>query len=302
MYLNVNNAIVYWQDAFVVTGAWTSWDEVMLYLPLQAGVNYLSVTSMTENGAPNLDTITVTETDQEESASNPLEPIVGESNNTYGEGRQMEALDRGVVVAYTGDGMLVSWRSLATDAEDTTFNLYQNGTFVASIQVQEATNYFVSGATASDSFTIDTYENGVLTEQGQTVIIFGNKNTGAGGTGAYMDVALNVPADQTMPDNITCSYTPNDCSVGDVDGDGAYEIIVKRDPSNSKDNSLSGYTRTVFLDCYELDGTQLWRIDLGINIRAGAHYTQYMVYDFEVTEKPNRCAKHRTAQQTVLEQ
>ncbi len=157
MYLNVNNAIVYWQDAFAVTGAWTSWDEVTLYLPLQAGVNYLSVTSMTEDGAPNLDTITVTETAQEESASNPLEPIVGivESSNTYGEGRQMEALDRGVVAAYTGDGMLVSWRSLATDAEDTTFNLYQNGTFVTSIQAEEATNYFVSGATASDSFTID---------------------------------------------------------------------------------------------------------------------------------------------------
>ena len=70
-------------------------------------------------------------------------------------------------------------------------------------------------------------------------------------------------------------------SVGDLDGDGEYEYIVKWDPSNSKDNSVKGYTGKVYLDAYELDGTLLWRIDLGVNIRAGAHYTQYMVYDFD---------------------
>ncbi len=72
-----------------------------------------------------------------------------------------------------------------------------------------------------------------------------------------------------------------DMSVGDLDGDGEYEYIVKWDPSNSKDNSVKGYTGNVYLDAYELDGTLLWRIDLGVNIRAGAHYTQYMVYDFD---------------------
>ena len=72
-------------------------------------------------------------------------------------------------------------------------------------------------------------------------------------------------------------------SVGDLDGDGEYEYIVKWDPSNSKDNSVKGYTGKVYLDAYELDGTLLWRIDLGVNIRAGAHYTQYMVYDLTVT-------------------
>ncbi len=77
------------------------------------------------------------------------------------------------------------------------------------------------------------------------------------------------------------TYTANDMSVGDLDGDGEYEYIVKWDPSNSKDNSVKGYTGNVYLDAYELDGTLLWRIDLGVNIRAGAHYTQYMVYDFD---------------------
>ena len=70
-------------------------------------------------------------------------------------------------------------------------------------------------------------------------------------------------------------------SVGDVDGDGQYELFVKWNPSNAHDNSEDGFTDNVILDCYKLDGTKLWRIDLGPNIRAGAHYTQFMVYDFD---------------------
>ena len=77
------------------------------------------------------------------------------------------------------------------------------------------------------------------------------------------------------------TYSANDTSVGDVDGDGQYELFVKWDPSNSKDNSQAGYTGNVYLDAYRLDGTRLWRIDLGVNIRAGAHYTQFQVYDFD---------------------
>lgn len=78
-----------------------------------------------------------------------------------------------------------------------------------------------------------------------------------------------------------CTYSPNDCSVGDVDGDGVYELFVKWDPSNSKDNSQSGVTGNVYIDCYKLTGEKLWRIDLGKNIRAGAHYTQFFVADFD---------------------
>ncbi len=282
MQISLNNALVYWQDDFVITGDWTTWSEVTLYLPLEAGVNFLAVTSLTGDGAPNLDTITICATDAAESESYPLESILGIPTESEPEGRQVENLDRGVVAAYTGSGMLVSWRSLATDNVNTSFQLYKNGEFVAEIAANEATNYFVSGATPADSFTIDTYVNNTLTEWANPATILGNKNGGTGSVdGAYMDVPLNTPADQTMPDGTTCSYTANDCSVGDVDGDGEYEIIVKWDPSNSQDNSNDGYTGTVFLDCYKLDGTQLWRIDLGINIRAGAHYTQFLVYDFD---------------------
>ena len=77
------------------------------------------------------------------------------------------------------------------------------------------------------------------------------------------------------------TYSANDMSVGDVDGDGQYEYVVKWDPSNSKDVSQVGYTGPVYIDTYELDGTLLYRIDLGVNVRAGAHYTQFLVYDFD---------------------
>ncbi len=286
MSFTVGNELVYWTASFPTTGAWTTWNETTLILPLKAGVNLLTGTSLSAGGAPNIDQITITNTKETESPSQPIAPIVGipaknpgGSHGTPGVGRQMETLNRGVVAAYDGKGMLVSWRSLATDPANTTFKLYQNGSFVTEIGADAATNYYVSGATASDSFTIDTFVGGIMTEFAQPATILGTKNSGQ--SGAYMDIPLNKPADQTMPDGTTCTYTPNDCSVGDVDGDGEYEIILKWDPSNSKDNSNNGYTGTVFLDCYKLDGTQLWRINLGINIRAGAHYTQFQVYDYD---------------------
>lgn len=69
--------------------------------------------------------------------------------------------------------------------------------------------------------------------------------------------------------------------MGDVDGDGQYEIILKWDPSNARDNAHDGYTGPTLFDCYRLDGTLLWRIDLGRNIRSGAHYTPFIVYDLD---------------------
>ena len=89
------------------------------------------------------------------------------------------------------------------------------------------------------------------------------------------------PADGVTPKGEAYTYSANDMSVGDVDGDGTYEYVVKWDPSNSKDVSQVGYTGPVYIDTYRADGTLLHRLDLGVNIRAGAHYTQFMVYDFD---------------------
>lgn len=184
---------------------------------------------------------------------------------------QMEKLDRGLVVirysAGKGFKYFASWRLLGTDDKNTTFALLKNGE-VLKDNIYQTTNVDDISATATDKFQVVTYQNGKVVETSQEVTPWSNY---------YLQVKLDKPADGALGG----TYSPNDCSVGDVDGDGQYEIFVKWDPSNSKDNSQSDKTDNVFLDCYKLDGTKLWRIDLGVNIRAGAHYTQYMVYDFD---------------------
>ncbi|MGJ1587360.1 rhamnogalacturonan lyase [Clavibacter sepedonicus] len=100
-------------------------------------------------------------------------------------------------------------------------------------------------------------------------------------TAAYVPVHLDKPADGTTPAGERYSYSANDTSVGDADGDGQYEFFVKWDPSDSKDNSIPGYTGPTMIDAYRMDGTRLWRIDVGTNIRAGAHYTPFQVYDYD---------------------
>lgn len=267
------------------TGSWDTWNEETIYIHLNAGLNTITLTSLTTDGAPNFDTISISTTAEAESPSTPIEPIKGQPDsvasdrNVWGNGIQMEYLNRGLVAANTGTGMQLTWRILATDAENTSFKLYKNGTLLTEIAAGKATNYFDEGGTAADTYTIDTYIGASCVDKGCAATIFGTKNSGQ--SGAYFDINTQKPADQTMPDGSTCSYTENDCSVGDIDGDGIYEIFVKWDPTNSQDNSKTGYTGSVFIDCYKLDGTLVWRVDLGKNIRAGAHYTQYMVYDFD---------------------
>ena len=75
-------------------------------------------------------------------------------------------------------------------------------------------------------------------------------------------------------------YTPNDASVGDLDGDGQYEIVLHQ-TGVRKDNSQPGVTDAPIFQAYKLDGTLLWTINLGHNVREGAHYTQFLVYDFD---------------------
>ncbi len=282
--VTVSGQVVYWTLEGKTTGAWTTWNEETIYIPLSAGMNSLTFTSMTADGASNIDYISITDTTEKESPSQPIAPVKGvplnlNDRNQKGVGIQMEYLNRGVVAAKTSSGMLVSWRTLATDNENTYFKLYKNGEFVAQINAGEATNYHIDGGTADDLYTVDTFVGTTMTEFANVATIFGTMNSDK--HGAYFDINTQKPADQTMPDGSTCTYYENDCSVGDIDGDGQYEIFVKWDPSNSQDNSKDGYTGTTFFDCYRLDGTLVWRIDLGINIRSGAHYTQFLVYDFD---------------------
>lgn len=179
----------------------------------------------------------------------------------------MEHLDRGLIVINTEKKgtYFASWRFLGTDSKGTTFTLLKNGKPYKT-NITGATSCQVKG-TANDRWQVVTINNGTATDTSAVALPWKD---------CYMQLRLDRPvvAEGEVP------YTPNDCSLGDVDGDGQYEIIVKWD-ARSADNSHRGITSNVIFDCYKLNGTQLWRIDLGPNIRAGAHYTQFMVYDFD---------------------
>ncbi|MBQ6890526.1 MAG: family 43 glycosylhydrolase, partial [Oscillospiraceae bacterium] len=200
--------------------------------------------------------------------------------------RQMEALDRGLVAVKTSGGVFLSWRLLGTESYNTTFNVYRDGKLIAS-NISNSTNYLDAGGSSSSSYYVRSVVSGSETTQSAAVKPWAQN---------YLDVPLQKPANVTM-DGATVTYSANDATVADVDGDGAYEIILKWDPSNSQDNSKSGYTANVYVDCYELDGTMRWRIDLGRNIRAGAHYTQIIAYDLNGDGKAEVAMK--TADGTV---
>lgn len=186
--------------------------------------------------------------------------------------RQAEALDRGVVSVHTDSGNLVSWRWLGTDPDNVSFNVYRAGTKVNSTPVTGATDYFHAGAPAQADYTVRAIVGGVEQADSVHAIQF---------RAGYKDVPLTAPAGGTTPDGVAYTYEANDASVGDLDGDGALDLVLKWQPTNAKDNSQSGYTGNTIVDGIKLDGTRLWRIDLGRNIRSGAHYTQFQVYDYD---------------------
>lgn len=193
---------------------------------------------------------------------------------------QMEKLNRGVVAVRSGSNNFVSWRWLGNE-DDITFNLYRAGTKVNANPLT-VTNYTDNGAASNTTYYVRAIINGVEQPQSETVSVWGAQ---------YLNLPLQIPAGGSTPSGETYTYSASDCSIGDVDADGVYEIFVKWEPSNAKDNSQSGYTGNVYIDCYKLSGTRLWRIDLGRNIRAGAHYTQFMVYDFDGDGKAEMACK-----------
>ena len=211
--------------------------------------------------------------------------------------RQMENLTRGLIASNVGSGMLVSWRLLGTDDPTTEFNLYRDGTKIASIAKTAGTSYLDKDGKATSKYEVAAIVDGKEQAKAPLSLVLDKTVSNSGKSFPYRTLKLEVPAAQTMPDGERCTYTPNDMSAADLDGDGEYELILKWDPSNAHDNSQTGYTGTVFIDAYKLDGTRLWRIDLGKNIRAGAHYTQFQVFDYDGDGKAEMIVK--TADGTI---
>lgn len=186
--------------------------------------------------------------------------------------RQAEYLDRAPTAVGVDGGVLVSWRMLGTDPDAIAFHVYRDGARITDEPITDSTNLLdADGTGESTYFVTAVLDDREVTETGE----FGVRDV------SYLSVPLDKPADAYTKDGQPYSYSANDTSVGDVDGDGQYELFVKWYPSNAKDNSQAGYTGNVLLDAYRMDGTRLWRMDLGPNVRAGAHYTHFMVYDLD---------------------
>jgi hypothetical protein len=203
-------------------------------------------------------------------------------------GRQLENLDRGVVAIAASGGVFVSWRALASDAGATRFNLYRDGMRV-NADALNTTSYTDAAGTAASVYTVRAFQGGGA-EQAPS-------SAGATWSQPYKTIPVQKPAGGVTPDGKSYTYEINDGSAADLDGDGSYELIIKWQPTNAHDNSQAGYTGNTYIDAYKMDGTRLWRVDLGRNIRAGAHYTTFLVYDFDGDGKAELMVK--TADGTI---
>ncbi|OLS34846.1 Ig-like domain-containing protein [Bacillus sp. MRMR6] len=186
--------------------------------------------------------------------------------------RQMEKLNRGLIAVKADNGIYIGWRLLGTDPKDIAFNLYRDGKKINSEPIKNSTNFLDSDGTVKSIYKIRVVADGKTLAGSESTKVKSNQ---------YFDLPLQKPANGVTPKGDRYSYNANDASAADLDGDGEYELILKWDPENSKDNSRTGYTGNVYVDAYKMNGELLWRIDLGKNIRAGAHYTQFMVYDLD---------------------
>jgi len=200
----------------------------------------------------------------------------------------MERLDRGVVAVRMDDGrVFVSWRLLREDTPGQAFDVYRNGTRVNKEPLTEGGTYIIDDSPLQGEDVTYSVEplvplpaqpapgmTGTMPPHGKFTL---RKDAPAD----YLTMPLQKPEGGTSPDGRRYSYSANDATVADVDGDGQYEIILKWDPSNSHDNAHDGFTGPTLFDCYRLDGKLLWRIDMGPNIRSGAHYVPFIAYDLD---------------------
>jgi len=187
--------------------------------------------------------------------------------------RQMENLGRGVVaVRKSSDAVYVGWRMLGTDPEDIAFNLYRKTGNSKAVRLNS------KPITASTDFTDTDADPAQLNAYSVRAVLKGKE--GPESQPYTLPADAPVQAYLTLPLKTPAGYTPNDVSTGDLDGDGEYEIILHQ-TSHARDNSQKGETDPAIFQAYKLDGTLLWEINLGINIRDGAHYTQFMVYDLD---------------------
>lgn len=198
-----------------------------------------------------------------------------------------EKLSRGLIGIPTEEGMYFSWRMTLEDAAGLQFDLYRSSGGGAEVKLNkepiDRTSDFLDRTvdyTVDNRWTLKATTGEVTT---WTRLKGEERNP-------YLSVPVCKPEDGEIAGE-SFTYTANDCSVGDLDGDGEYEIILKWSPSNSKRPPQRGFTGNTYLDAYKMDGRRLWRIDLGPNVRSGAATTNFLVFDFDGDGCAEICCK-----------
>jgi rhamnogalacturonan endolyase len=182
----------------------------------------------------------------------------------------VENLGRGVIAIRASETTVyVGWRLLGTDPPDLAFTVYRATGSASPVKVNAApltaTTNLVDAAAdlmQTNGYTVRPVLQGTELSASAPFVLPAN---------APVQQYLSVPLDRPAGGNVEVpagptsafTYSPNDASVGDLDGDGEFEIVVKWDPSNSRDNASAGLSGRQLLDAYKIDGTRLWRIDLG---------------------------------------
>lgn len=196
----------------------------------------------------------------------------------YGKGIVKEKLNRGLVAIHNGNGNVsLTWRYLETDPLDIAFDLYIKGPDGHNVKINSEP---VTSSTFYKVEAVDTNYDQVF-----SVVVAGQDEPEAGGvytltTARAAKPYLEIPV-QPVEGFEYGKYYPSDGTVADLDGDGDLELVVKME-TRGFDNAHAGLnTEGCLLDAYELTGEFMWRVDLGINIRQGAHYTQFMVHDYD---------------------
>jgi len=185
-----------------------------------------------------------------------------------------EKLNRAPVAVKTSQGILVSWRYLGADG-DATFSVYRNGSLIKE-SIADVTNYLDADGQPGDTYKVVSSKGGEAECEAWD----------------NMFTKISIPRPAAIKSGSTTGrYRPDDISVGDLDGDGDYELVVKWMPDNQRDNGSNGYSSPCILEAYEFDGTRLWQVNLGLNIRSGNHYTQFLVYDFDGDGKAEMICK-----------
>lgn len=221
-----------------------------------------------------------------EAAPYLLSPVAGEEKDTSEKTETAVISDRRAMTAsyntkFQSDkvkaierkGVLVSWRFLDTDPDDIAFDIYRStdgGNF------EKLNNNPIANSSNYKDLTADVTVNNEykVCKTGSTETLCSYTFTPAMAQNFYRTIKLNT----NVPDP-SLVYQANDAAVGDLDGDGEYEIVLKRSVVNHDNTAKTVDPGSCLLEAYKLNGAFLWRIDLGINIRQGPHYTPFIVYD-----------------------